>query len=585
MRIKNGILLLFLFAGTVAFPDDAIIYRNYFTKDANAIEFSNHKQRIGSVSKYDIEVLIPAEKELIEKIKENPQDYSLYAALTDIYIKSKQYDKAIDNLVYLYNLKKNNLLNRQTLAYLNQIYINYKKSGMKDGYSYLILSILSVIFEQDNSLDYAVLGAERSHYPELINKTLSVLFDSQQDPKKAINVCGKILIKNPNNTEIRKIKAIYHTQLKEIKEAISEYTKVLEINPDDDEARYNLYKILSGLKTITEKETIKRLYGMQLDFEYEKAYISLIELLLKHNDFEDAKSYSETVIKKYEQNPDGYILMAEIYKKEGNIKEAFDTLSKARDKADNNETIAKYNVMLAKLSDEPVREANSLIANGLAKQALEVLDSANPENLYVILTQARANYILNNKILTFDLLNKAMSLFPNNSDVYCAFGYIYLQEKDIETARNYVLQSLKIDKNNKTAQDLLDLINKAESSSYTTSILDAMEAQNYQEALRLVNEAMSVDPKSADLYYYKSLINIALNNYSSAVATLFKCVKIAPDYTDAYFYLGAAFDNLNEKDNAYLYYYKFLNMVKGNEIGETERIEYAKFRLSKLKQN
>ena len=40
-----------------------------------------------------------------------------------------------------------------------------------------------------------------------------------------------------------------------------------------------------------------------------------------------------------------------------------------------------------------------------------------------------------------DYLNKAMSLYPNNSDVYCAFGYIYLQEKDTETARKYVNNS------------------------------------------------------------------------------------------------------------------------------------------------
>ena len=37
-----------------------------------------------------------------------------------------------------------------------------------------------------------------------------------------------------------------------------------------------------------------------------------------------------------------------------------------------------------------------------------------------------------------DLLNKAMTLYPNNSDVYCAFSYIYLQEKDIESSRKYI---------------------------------------------------------------------------------------------------------------------------------------------------
>lgn len=583
MSIKNGILLLLLFTGTCVLAQDAIVQKNYSHKSRSAIESSNYKMKSVYIdNRYNAEMADPAVKELIRRIAYEPDNYALNAILADVYLKSKQYDKALENLAFLYNLNKNNRLEDDALAILNKMFPAYKRVVHKDGGLLLNMAVLSLLTDGENAVDYAVAGADRANNTEMIKKTLEIVFDSNQDPVKAMEVCDKILQKNPNDAAVSKIKAVYLIQLNQKKEAVEEYTKVVALSPDDDDARYSLYQLLTAHKKVDDREILRRLYGVVNSSDQEAAYVKLVNLLLAHNDFTEAKIYSAKLMKKYDQNPNGYISMSEIYKSEGKLKDAYETLNLARDKADDNETAAKYNVMLAKLSDEPVKEANNLIASGLYEQALELLNSANPESLYVILTQARTHYLLGDKQKTFDYLNKAMSLYKDNSDVYCAFGYIYLQEKDIETARKYANESLRLNKNNKTAKDLMDMINKSESSSYTTQILDAMEAQNYEEAMRLVNEAMAIDKKSADLYYYKSLIYIAMNNYSASTSTLYKCIELNKNYTDAYFYLGAAFDNLGEKINALTNYKRYIDMTKGNELGATERIEYAKARIERL---
>ncbi|MCD7740243.1 MAG: tetratricopeptide repeat protein, partial [Candidatus Gastranaerophilales bacterium] len=175
-------------------------------------------------------------------------------------------------------------------------------------------------------------------------------------------------------------------------------------------------------------------------------------------------------------------------------------------------------------------------------------------------------------------------VYPENSEGYCAFGYIYLKEKDIESARKYVNKSLKLNPNNQTAMDLLDMVNQAESDKFLNDIISAYESQNYSETMRLINEAMDVNKKDPSLYYYKALTYIAQNNYAASTAALYKCIELDKNNAPAYFYLGIAFDNLSEPKNALMYYQKFIELLPADDFGESERLEYAKSRINKLKQ-
>jgi len=562
---------------------DAIVRRNY--SDGRTSIRPSSIVSSNSYGHSDDNSLHNAIKELQQKININSNDYSLYVSLVDLYLKTNQYDKAYEELIFVNNLSMQNKLSQSVKTYIQTVYENCKKNRRYERNKsslYINLAMLSLILNNKNQAEeYISAAAESDVNNKMLPSAIAIIFDSMQNPQKAVLVCEKVLVKNPKDIEIRKLKAAYLVQQKNTEAAISEYSKIVELQPSDTDSKYYLYRLLES-KKLSEKDIVKYFYTPDKT-SVEKVYYDIADMLLKHNEVSAASSYAIMLVNKYPDNAEGYILLSEIYRKEGKLKESYEALSKLRDRADNNEAIAKYNVMLAKLSDEPVKEANSLITTGLYQQALDVLEGANQESLYVILTQARANYFLNNKQKALELLNKSMSLYPDNSDVYCAFGYIYLKEKDIETARKYVNKSLKLNSQNKTASDLLDMVNKAESDKYMNAIISSFELQNYSETMRLIDEALSINKKEPMLYYYKALTYIAQNNYAASTAALYKCIELDKNNALAYFYLGIAFDNLSEPQNALSYYQKFINLLPADELGESERLNYARARINKLK--
>ncbi|MCD7780252.1 MAG: tetratricopeptide repeat protein, partial [Candidatus Gastranaerophilales bacterium] len=584
MNIKNLYCLLLIYSfGCLVFAAEYVSEKRYLVSNnvvkSSSIIYSNSDNR------YDSEALQPAIKEIKNKIKENSGDYMLRASLVDLYLKTNQYNEAFKELNFLNNLSMQNKLNENVKSFIGSILENYKKKLRYERAKsdlYVNLAMMSLIVKDNSQAeDFMVSASNFANNTDLLKEAVFIVFDTTGNKQKALAVCDKIIAKNSNDTDIRKLKASYYIQDKNVNDAIQEYIKILSVKPDDTESKYNLYRLLAS-KNLSEKEIIKRIYNTE-NPDYQSAYYEIADILLKNNEITDAKSYANILVNKFPDSANGYILLSEIYRKEGKLKESYDALNKVRDKADSNEAIAKYNVILAKLSDEPVREANSLIATGLYQQALDVLDSANQESLYVILTQVRANYLLNQKQKTMELLNKSMSLYPENSDVYCAFGYIYLKEKDIESARKYVNKSLKLNPQNQTATDLLDMVNKAESDTFMNNIVNAYEAQNYSEAMRLIDTAMEINKKDSMLYYYKALIYIAQNNYAASTAALYKCIELDKNNIPAYFYLGIAFDNLSEQKNALTYYQKFLEILPSDDFGESEKADYAKARIQKIK--
>ena len=584
MKYKVILLFFCMIYGNFAFAQSGIVEsRNPYRP--SAIQSTSMVFRDNNASAfYAQDMLEDAIVELQKKINTNPGQYSFYVPLIDLYIKTKQYDSAFEELVFLYNLSRQNKLSFEVKDDLSKLADKLKRNTKYDKTKsslYVEIAIISLILEDKESAEKYVLAASGGGVSSNnLKKVLVMVFDTEKNSQSAIQICDNIIARNPDDVEIRKLKALYLTQNQNTDAAISEYNTILIINPQDKESRYNLYKLLKE-KNYSEKDFIKKLYPDN-SIDFEKIYSELADILMKNSDISGAKYYAQLLTEKYPQNETGYMILAEIYQKEGNLKASYAALEKLRDTADSSEAIAKYNVMMAKMSDEPVREANSLIATGLYQQAIDALSNANQENLYVILTQVRANYLLGNKQEAMELLNKSMSLYPDNSDVYCAFGWLYLQEKEIDTARKYTDGSLKLNPNNKNAKDLLDLVNKAESDTYMKKIVYSYESQNYPEAMKLIDEAISINKKDAVLYFYKALTYIAQNNYAASTAPLYKSIELDKQYAPSYFYLGLAFDNLSEQKNALGYYQQYVNLLKTDDYSETERKEYAQERIKQL---
>ncbi len=581
MRIRLSCLLLIFLTGCISYAS-AIIERPDYGR--SAIQSSNIiRTNIDQRTDYDNEAISIAIKELQNKLKQFPDDYLLNISLCNLYLKSRQYDNAYSELVYINNLNKRNKLNEQAKkeiqGMLDYIQKQARYTNVRNPEIYINMAMLSLILNDNEKAEkYILSAAGRSVDKELLLNALTKVFDDTQNYSNAIVACDKILSFNPKDNDVRKIKASYLLQSGNKEGAIDEYSIIAASNPDD-ESKYELYKLLVS-NNVQDKEIIKRIYNSTNESD---SLYDLANVLVKNNDLSDARKYTQNLVDKYPDEAGGYILLAEIYRKEGKLQESYDALSKVRDKADSNEAISQYNVLLAKLSDEPLKEANSLMANGLYGQALSVLQSANQESLYVILAQARAYYFLSQKQKALEFLNKAMSFYPNNSDVFCAFGYIYHKENDLDSARKYANKALEIKPDNETAKALLKVINKSEADRYVNNIITSFEAQNYDETMRLINEALNISPDYALLHYYKGLTYIAQNNYAASTASLYKCLELDDKNTSAYFYLAIAFDNLSESHNALTYYQKFLSNLSKDELGESEKVKYAKDRIAKLK--
>lgn len=581
MKIKLFGLVVILSFFNVAFADSVIekrtIPRRSAIQSTNMVFTSSSERPVYNVYNSAI-------KEIQNKISQNPNDYSYYVALIELYIKSNQNKQAYEELVFLNNLAMKNKLSTKDIKSVDELRTTLSKSVRYERnlfWLYINLAMTNLIMQDSESAIQCIVSASRNiSDAKVLVDALGKVFDFTGDYNSAIQTIDKILLANPSNIELRKHKANYLVQIGKTEDAVKEMVQVLLIQPNDNDTKYSMLKLLIS-QSASEKDILKKLYPNKV-VDYQNAYFDIAELFMQNNDLNNAKEYAAKLVKKYPENANGYILLSEIYKKEGNLKDSMEALSYVRDKADNNEQISKYNVLLAKLSDQPTKEADSLMNNGLYAQALNVLESSDQNNLYVILGMARANYFLENKQTSFELLNKAMSLYPNNPDVFYYFAYILFNEGDIESSRNYLSQAFKVNPNHQFSLHLLDVLNKFDSDKYVTQIISAFEAQNYEESMRLINEALSINKKDSGLYYYQGLTYIAMNNYAAATAPLYKAIDLDKKNTLAYFYLGLSFDNLSEPDNALAYYRKFIELLPSDDYGESEKLNYAKSRIEKL---
>ncbi len=572
MKYKILFILLIFCAGTTAFSD--LIINQPTQKKRSAIQSTNAEFKERNYAS-QAGAYFDAINEIEAKVSQESDNYTYYVSLIDLYIKTSQFDKAYKELTFLNNLAKTNKLNSQVLQSISELEFSIEKSGKYNSDIAIDLALMNLILQNySKAQDYL---ASASVNP-LFLQAFKEVFDTTGNYQAGVNLVDRVLKINPLNKSLRKLKAEYLLHLNQKDNAIIEYTALAVIMPDDLEVKYNLYNLLEE-RNISEKDIIAKVCPQMTE---EKAYSVISEMLLTNKNYSSAKIWAEKLINKYPENANGYIVMSEIYKSEGNLKECYDMLKMVRDKADDKDTISKYNVALAKLSDEPVKQADGLLNNGLYQQALSVLESANQDDLYVILSMARANYFLNNKQTAFELLNKAMTLYPNNSDVFYYFAFIFYQEKDLTSARDYINKSLEVNKENQFSLKLLDVINKAEADTYLNKISSNIDTQNFTEAMKLTDEALKIDKKNSALYFYKGMIFIAQNNYAAATAPLYKAIELNKNNFDAYYYLGVAFDNLSESKHALEYYKEFIKRLPSDDFGESEKRDYANARIKKL---
>lgn len=575
MKLKVLVLCSFLLCGTCSFATAILNENKVINKSAiinSNVDLSNYNNY--SLYRESIE-------EIENEIAQTPDDFSSLPTLTELYIKSGMYDKSFELLAFANYLNSENKLSKQItdeIISLKNLLSSVIQIEQNKTPIFLNSAIINLIAKDYEKAEKNIMNAI-SDIDDLImfENAMNLVFNTTENYEKALFIIDSALKNDLKNTDLLCLKANYLLLMNNQNESRNIYKNVLQIEPYNSVAIYQLFKICQN-EYPNDTDLTKKIFSNNTVENYE----NLIDVLLENDEIEAAKSYAKIRINKYPDSTKNYVTLSEIYFNEGDLQKSYELLKSVRNKIQDNDTIAKYNILLAKMSDEPVKEADVLMQNNLYEQALEVLKSANQNNLYVILSQARANYFVGNKQNSFQLLNKAMTMFPNNADVMCYFGYIFYQEKDYESAKKYLNDALKISPENEYAKNLLTSVNKDLEETYINKIINTYEVGNYTETMNLINEAIKLNSKDSFLYLYKGLTYIALNNYPASTAQFYKAIELDNKNYDAYFYLAVAFDNLSEQENAKMYYQKFVELFPKNDIGDSERLKYALDRINEI---
>lgn len=586
MKLKFIVTLGILFFIESAVIADTRMERR-FPQKRSAIQSSTYNFNDIKHSSYNINLYGEAIKELKAQINQNPANYALTANLVDLYLKTGEYEKSFEELAFLNELKKQDRLNENTKNILNNIYKSKKTTLQYTNNKALLYSNLAMLaLVTDNSVDskkYIIQATNSGSNEEILTKALKQVHSNNQDINETINECNKIINKNPNAISARKLKAELFEQNNDILSAIKEYTMIIALEPKDNNSKYKLYKLLET-QTNNLKEIANIMYTRR-PIKIETAYYDLANILLQNNELNAAKFYAEYLAKSTDNKAQGYSLLSEIYRKQGNLQDSYKALDEVKNNLNNNEDVKNYNIQKAKLSNNPIAEAENMIKEELYQQAIDILTTADQNNLDVLLLSSFANYQLGNKKEAFLQNNKAMTLYPNEIKVYSQSAYIYILEKDFETAKKHLDEALKIAPNNTDIQQAYQYLYKEEANSYIDKIQKAYEMQNYKEAERLADEALKISNEVSEINFFKGHLLTIQNKYAESTAYFYKCLELDENYHSAYFYLGMVFDNLSEQENALINYKKYIEVVPNDSYEEQEKINYAKTRIEKLEQH
>ena len=583
MKVRLSILIGLLFLIENYTYANAVIERK-FPQRRSAIQSSTYDFKEIEHSSYNINLLEPAIKELQEKIANNPTNYAHTANLVDLYLKTNELEKAFDELIFLNKLNNQKRLNEETKTILNNIYKNKKSNIQYTNNKILLYSNMTILAlingNNTDAKNYISKATTIGSNESTLTKAIKEVFEIDNDYNEAINECNKIINKNPNAIFARKLKAKILEQSQNTDLAIKEYANIIGLEPKDNDTKYKLYKILK-IKQYNEKDIISVIYSGR-PIKIETAYYDLATILLENDEIDDAKYYAEYLAKNAASKAQGYSLLSEIYRKQGNLKESYNALNEVKNNINNIEEIKNYNIQKAKLSANPIEEVRSLMRQRLFEQALTILNTMNQNNLEVLMISSVANSALGNEQEALNLLNKAMSLYPNNEQIYIGFSSLYLQKSDFESAKKYLNEAKRIDSSSKDIDELRKLINIKEAESFIKRITKAYEMQNYIEAERLTDEAMQISKEVSILNYFKGILLINKNQYEKSTAYLYKCIELEKNNYNAYYYLAIAFENIGETENAIINYKKFLEYLPQDAFDENEKKNDVTNRIRKL---
>lgn len=104
------------------------------------------------------------------------------------------------------------------------------------------------------------------------------------------------------------------------------------------------------------------------------------------------------------------------------------------------------------------------------------------------------------------------------------------------------------------------ILNKRVNSGINTVNYELLPLKKYNDALQVLNQCASLDPKSSLIYLMMARINVAFKDWSGFEKNTLKALEIFPDYKDALVQIGSFYKSANKNEEARNYLGRYLKI-------------------------
>ena len=408
---------------------------------------------------------------------------------------------------------------------------------------------------------------------------MGTLLQVQGQYDKAIEVYKNILIMHPSNYYAN----LYLAQCYEAKPdckklALQQYKKVESINPDTDEFKDKISELTRC--SMSAEEVYLYVKSM---VHPDKFYVDeLYDFAIKEheqNNYDCAIKYY-TLIKNVDSSREGvYENLALCYANKKDYQKAKEIIAEGQSIFPDKTSFAKLLADVNSNKDsETLQSAYDAYNKGDYTTAIKLYSSISEQTTDILLGLAGAYQALKQFDNALNCYQKALQQSPKNSDIAYSIGAMYVNMQKYSDAKHYFEQALTLNPNNTNAKEALLDMKDVISQTHVQDAVALIEHQQYDDALKLLNKAISENSNNADAYYYRASIYDVKTNYILAINDYKKSMTLNTNQPVTNYLIAIDYENIKDIKSALEYYKKFLQVYTKDD----EYSQYVKARIPEI---